>query len=403
MIKTVGYAATFFNRTLKPKRFERQEAGPDDVELDLTYCGVCHSDVHQVNNDWKNTVWPCVPGHEVVGRVAKVGSAVTRFAIGDIVTVGCMIDSCGTCYSCEHGDEQYCESESGFLGTYNGPMNPTFQNTYGGYANKMVVREKFLLKLPDGIPPEVAGPILCAGVTTYSPLKHWGVRPGMKVGIIGLGGLGHMAVQIAKAMGAEVSVISTTPEKKEDAFRLGALRFIVSSDKKDMKDAAESLDLILNTIPEPHEIEPYLDLVHRDGVMVIVGVLAKQPQWDPTKVLMHRKTVAGSLIGSLEETREVLDFCAEHRVLPQVELIGVDKINEAFRNIEKKKVRYRYVIDLATLPKRDVESLDSIKPVSHRLPAEPSAKTPSPPVHAGEERKEFLPTWGRSDESARLL
>ncbi len=393
MIQTIGYAATLLNRTLKPKTFQRADPGPGDVVLDLLFCGICHSDVHQVNNDWNNTVWPCVPGHEIVGRVSQVGGEVKGFKVGDVAAVGCMVDSCGKCFSCLNGDEQYCESETSMLGTYNGPLNPTLQNTYGGYSNRFVVKEHFLLHVPDSIPIETVGPLLCAGVTTYSPLKHWGVKEGMKVGIVGLGGLGHMAVQIAKAMRAEVTVISTSDDKKEDAIKFGASKFVLSTSSEQMKETAKSLDFVLDTIPEKHEFEPYLDLLHRDGAMVIVGVLAEQPKWNPQKLLMQRKTVAGSLIGSIAETREVLDFCAQHKIAPKVEVVTPHGINEAYKNVEKKKARYRYVIDLSHLAKEDARGLPEIDAVSHVLDRDRKVVMPQPEVHTGKERQDFKPGW----------
>lgn len=385
-MQAIGYGATTFSKTLGPKKFVRKDGGATDVELELLFCGVCHSDVHQVKNEWKNTVYPCVPGHEIVGRVKKIGAQVKNFKVGEVAVVGCMVDSCGTCHSCKQGEEQYCESDSGMLLSYNGTMNPTGQNTYGGYSNHFVVKESFLLKLPDSIPLEAAGPILCAGVTTYSPLKHWGVRAGMRVGIAGLGGLGHMAVQIAKAMGAEVTVISTTKDKEADAFSFGATHFILSTDKDQLEKGKSNLDLILNTIPEKHEFEPYLDLLHRDGVMVVVGVLEPLDGLDPQKIVMQRKTISGSLIGSIAETKEVLAFCSKHKILPRVEVIDVKDVNEAYEKIETKKARYRYVIDLATLKVEDIGSLKDIGEVSHLLPGqEPALMTGA--------RQEFQPNW----------
>lgn len=385
-MQAIGYGATTFSKTLKPKTFVRMDGGENDVELELLFCGVCHSDIHQVKNEWKNTVYPCVPGHEIVGRVKTVGSQVKNFKVGEVAVVGCMVDSCGACYSCKQGEEQYCESESGMLLSYNGTMNPTGQNTYGGYSNHFVVRESFLLKLPDNIPLEAAGPILCAGVTTYSPLKHWGVRPGMRVGIAGLGGLGHMAVQIAKAMGAEVTVISTTKDKEEDALAFGASNFILSTDADQMEEGKSSLDLILNTIPEKHGFEPYLDLLHRDGVMVVVGVLEPLDGLDPQKIVMQRKTISGSLIGSIAETQEVLAFCSKHEIYPRVEVINVKDINDAFEKVEKKTARYRYVIDLGTLKSEDIGSLKEIPEVGHRLESQ------EPVLNVGA-RQELHPSW----------
>ncbi|MBC7537485.1 MAG: NAD(P)-dependent alcohol dehydrogenase [Bacteriovorax sp.] len=398
MIKTIGFGATKFHKTLQPKIFQRQEPGNSDVEMELLYCGVCHSDVHQVNDDWKNTVWPCVPGHEIVGKVSRIGQNVTTFKVGDLAAVGCITDSCGTCYSCRHGDEQFCEAESGMLGTYNGPLIATGQNTYGGYSNHFVIKENYLIALPEGMPPEVAGPILCAGVTTYSPLKHWGVKPGMRVGIVGMGGLGHMAVKIAKAMGADVTVITTSSDKKEDAMKFGASKVVLSTSKKEMAEVEKSLDLILNTIPERHEIEPYLNLLHHDGAMVIVGVLMTQPEWNPQQIIMYRRTLAGSLIGGIAETKEVLDFCVQHQIFPEIEMIEAHEINDAFKNIESKKARYRYVIDLSTLGKEDVSKLEDIGVVGHILLKDKKAKTPQPEVQAEDNRLNFEPSWSQESE-----
>lgn len=393
MIKTIGYGATKFHKTIKPKVFARQSAGDHDVELDVLYCGICHSDIHQVNNDWNNTVYPCVPGHELVGKVARVGKSVTKFKVGDLAAVGCIVDSCGTCHSCKQGEEQFCEAETGMLATYNGPMNPTGQNTYGGYTNHFVIKEKYLLKVPASLSPEATGPLLCAGITTYSPLKRWGVKPGMKVGIAGMGGLGHVAVKIAKAMGAEVTVISTSKDKEEDALKFGASEFILVSDKEQLAEASRSLDFILNTIPYKHDVDPYLDLLHRDAVMVMVGILMPMPSWNPMKIIMQRQAIAGSLIGGIAETQEVLDFCAKHEIEPEIEMVTVQEINDAYSRVKNKKARYRYVIDLSSIPKEDEESADKIDNVTHILDLGKKVKMPSPEIHASDDRMEFEPAW----------
>lgn len=347
MLESYGYGATKLNKKLRPVKFEREDVGPEDVAIDIEFCGVCRSDLHQVKNDWKNTVYPCVPGHEIVGRVKKVGSDVTNFRSGELVGVGCMIDSCGECASCKEGLEQYCEN--GWLATYNGPLEPDGTNTFGGYSNNIVVKERFVLKIPKKLDPAHVGPILCAGVTTYSPLKNFGVREGHMVAVIGFGGLGHMATQFAHAMGANVTVISTTAKKEEDALRLGADAFVLSTDKKAMKELEEQFDFIVNTIPDKHEIDPYLDLVKRDGKMVMVGVLVPEPGWDQQKMIMKRRTLGGSLIGSIAETQEVLDFCAEHGITPEVEMVDIHDINNVFTRMEKKDIKYRCVIDMKTL------------------------------------------------------
>ena len=323
------------------------------------FCGVCHSDVHQVKNEWSNTVYPCMPGHEVVGRVTRVGSAVTRHAVGDIVGVGCMIDSCRSCPACQAGFQNYCEGPNSWLATYNGPMVPAKKapngenmyrrdNTLGGYSDTLVVQEDFVLKIPAALRPEVAAPILCAGVTTYSPLKHWGVKAGDKVGILGFGGLGHMAAKIARAMGAEVTVFTSTKDKLEEAARLGVTG-VLEDDKDALKERKASFDFILSTVPEKHDVNPFVELLKRDKTLVAVGALEPLAPVNNMETAMHRKSVAGSLIGSIAETQEVLDFCAEHGIGPDIEVIRIQDINDAYRKVEDGKVRFRYVIDMASL------------------------------------------------------
>jgi alcohol dehydrogenase (NADP+) len=367
MIDCVGFGADRWRKKLEAHSFQREEPRADDLVLDVLYCGVCHSDVHQVHNDWSNTVWPCVPGHEIVGQVLFAGKQVKKFKVGDFVAVGCMQDSCGDCASCKEGNEQYCESEVGFLGTYNGPIQPSGQNTYGGYSDKVVVNEKFALKIPSGLDLHAVAPILCAGVTTYSPLKHWKAGPGKKVAIAGFGGLGHMGTQIAAAMGAEVTVLTTSPEKKKDALRLGAKHVIVMNDKKALTKAEASFDLIINTIPYPHKIEPYTKLIARDGHLVIVGVLMPEPKWQPMNLIMQRRHIAGSLIGSVKETQEVLNFCARHKIQPEVEMTTIDKINDVYDEIVKKRAHYRYVVDMASIKAYEPGKLSSLDPVGNHL------------------------------------
>jgi uncharacterized zinc-type alcohol dehydrogenase-like protein len=350
MINAIGYAAKSSRDALKPYEFVRKDPAANEVQITISHCGICHSDVHQARNEWMNTVYPCMPGHEIVGTVAMIGSAVDKFKVGDLVGVGCIIDSCKECNSCLESLEQYCER--GALATYNGNMqNPSKENnTFGGYSNTIVVREDFVLKIPENLDVASAGPILCAGVTTYSPLKYWKVGPEHKVGIIGLGGLGHMAVKIAVAMGAEVTVITTSKSKREDALSLGAKHTILSDSSDEMKKAEKSLDFILSTIPESHDVNPYLTLLKRDGVLTIVGCLAPLSKpIDMSPMLMGRKTLSTSLIGGIAETQEVLDFCSAHNISPNTKLIAVDQINEAFDEIDAGKVDYRYVIDMATL------------------------------------------------------
>ena len=359
MIKALGYAAKHSFSNLKPLEFEREEAGDHDVEIDVLFCGVCHSDVHQVKNEWSNTVYPCMPGHEIIGRVTKAGAHVTRHKVGDMVGVGCMIDSCRTCEPCEAGDQNYCEGPNSWLATYNGPMQPAKKaldgqnhygrdNTFGGYSNVIVVKEDFVLKVPAALKPEVAAPILCAGVTTYSPMKHWGVKAGDKVGIIGFGGLGDMAVKLAKALGAEVTIFTSHKAKLEDAARLGATG-VVEGDKEAMAKLKSSFDFILSTIPEEHDLNPYVPLLKRDKTICVVGALEPMAPVNNMDVAGHRKSVAGSLIGNLAETQEVLDLCAEHDIGPDIQVIPIQQINDAYKHVEKADVRFRYVIDMASL------------------------------------------------------
>ncbi|MCK8491377.1 NAD(P)-dependent alcohol dehydrogenase [Spirosoma sp. RP8] len=338
--------------TLSRMDIERVAPQSDEVLIDVLYCGVCHSDLHQVRNDWSNTVYPCIPGHEVVGRVTEAGSGVTKFKVGDIVGVGCMIDSCGKCSSCTEGEEQYCEGPVSWTATYNGYMKPdgSGYNTFGGYSTDIVVKESFVLSIPDSLDVKAVAPIMCAGVTTYSPLRHWQVKEGSKVGVAGLGGLGHMAVKLAKAMGAEVTVLTTDKDKREAAEALGAHQVILSDDKEAMTANELSLDLILITIPDKFDVNPYVSLLKRDGSIVTVGLLG--PYKSPTnnmEIAMHRRSVSGSLIGSIKETQEVLDFCAEHSILPDVEMIPMQDINKAYERMMDEEVRFRYVIDMDSL------------------------------------------------------
>jgi uncharacterized zinc-type alcohol dehydrogenase-like protein len=350
-IQTKGYGASgsIFS-SLSLIEFERRPVASDEVQIQILYCGVCHSDLHQVKNDWKNTIYPCVPGHEIVGRVTVAGPSVTKFRTGDLVGVGCMIDSCGSCAPCREGDEQYCEGPHSWTATYNGPMVPDGSNTYGGYSEMITVKENFVLKIPDAMDIKSAAPILCAGVTTYSPLKHWNIKSGHKVGVVGLGGLGHMAVKLATAMGAEVSVITSHEEKRSDAIRMGAVNVIVSDNQEDMKRAELSFDFILNTIPDPYDINKYISMLKRNGTIVAVGVLAPYKKaTDNMEVAFHRRSVAGSLIGSIADTQEVLDFCAKHNIAPDIEMIKIQDINDAFKKMEKEAVRYRFVIDMESI------------------------------------------------------
>lgn len=359
MIHVRGYAARHSFSRLRPFDFERDDPGPRDVQLAVLYCGVCHSDIHQVKNEWSNTVYPCVPGHEVVGRVTHVGAEVSRHAVGDLVGVGCMIDSCRHCQPCRLGEQNYCEGPNSWLATYNGPMIPKAKapggenmygrdNTFGGYSDVLVVDQDFVLKIPAGLDPAAAAPILCAGVTTYSPLRHWGVKPGDAVGIVGFGGLGEMAVKLAKAMGAEVTVFTTTEDKLEAARRLGATG-VLEGDKKAHKALQSHFDFMLSTVPEKHDVNPFVPMLKRDSTLAIVGALEPLAPVHHQEVAFHRRRVAGSLIGSLRETEEVLAFCAEHAIAPEIEIISIHDINDAYRRVEKGEVRFRCVIDMASL------------------------------------------------------
>ena len=365
MIKAMGYAAKHSFSNLKPFPFERDEAGGHEVEIEGLFCGVCHSDVHQVKNEWSNTVYPCMPGHEVVGRVTRAGAHVTRHKVGDMVGIGCMIESCRHCDPCEAGDQNYCEGPNSWLATYNGPMVTAKQapdgtnqyardNTFGGYSNVIVANEDFVLKIPAGLKPEVAAPILCAGVTTYSPMKHFGVKAGDRVGIIGFGGLGDMAVKIAKALGAEVFVFTTHKEKLEEAAALG-VKGVLETDTAAIKALAFSFDFLLSTIPQGHDVNPFLPMLKRDRTLCIVGALEPMEAVNNMLVALHRKSVTGSLIGNLADTQEILDFCAEHGIGPDIEIIPIQEINEAYKHVERADVRFRYVIDMASLHQDMVE------------------------------------------------
>ncbi len=348
MLASHGYAAATAKSALAPYRFERREPGAHDVQIDILYCGVCHSDLHTARNEWGNTVYPSVPGHEIIGRVSKVGAQVQQFKPGQVVGVGCMVDSCQHCASCDEGLEQYCEN--GFTGTYNAPEKHTGGITYGGYADNIVVDEKFVLRISDKLDPAAAAPLLCAGITTYSPLRHWKVGKGHKVGIVGLGGLGHMGVKIAHAMGAHVVLFTTSPNKKDDALRLGADEVVISKDPAQMAQHENSFDFILNTVAAPHNLDVFLALLKREGTMTLVGA-PETPHPSPNvfSLIMKRRHLAGSLIGGIKETQEMLDFCAEHGIASDIEMIKIADINEAYERMLKSDVKYRFVIDMASL------------------------------------------------------
>ncbi|HRD68126.1 MAG TPA: NAD(P)-dependent alcohol dehydrogenase [Candidatus Competibacter sp.] len=350
MMKTIGYATHSPTDTLQPFTFERREPRPEDVAIDILYCGICHSDIHSARNEWGGTHYPYVPGHEIVGRVTAVGDKVSKFKPGDLVGVGCLVDSCRHCAACEEGLEQYCDN--GFTGTYNGEDKiggTPHPFTFGGYSDKITVDERFVLRIPETLDPAAAAPLLCAGITTYSPLRHWKIGAGHTVGIIGLGGLGHMGIKFAHALGAHVVMITTSPEKGYDAQKLGADEVLLSTDKEAMQAAQNRFDFLLNTIPVGHDVDPYMALLKRDGTMVIVGAVEALTQVNGIPFIFRRRSMAGSLIGGLPETQEMLDFCGEHHITCDIETIEIKDVNTAYDRTIKGDVKYRFVIDMASL------------------------------------------------------
>jgi uncharacterized zinc-type alcohol dehydrogenase-like protein len=347
MSEVKAYAALKESATLEPKIIVRRDLTEDDVAIDILFCGVCHSDIHQVQNDWGGSKYPVIPGHEIVGRVTKVGASVSSFKEGDLVGVGCMVDSCQTCDSCKKDLEQFCEK--GMTATYNSKDKHLGGQTYGGYSQKVVVNKEFVLSIPENLDPSAAAPLLCAGITTFSPLNHWGVKKGDKVGVIGLGGLGHMGIKFSHAMGAETIMITTSKSKKEDAKRLGADGVLISKDKDAMKEQAGSFDFLLNTIPVSHDTNPYLQLLKIDATMVMVGAIEPLEPIHGGNLIMGRKRIAGSLIGGIKETQEMLDFCGEHNITCDIEMIKMEEINNAFKRVKENDVKYRFVIDMETL------------------------------------------------------
>jgi len=348
MSETRGYAAQSEDSGLAPINFERRALRADDVAIEIDYCGVCHTDIHFVQNDWGMTAYPVVPGHEIVGRVTAVGSGVTGFQVGDKVGVGCMVDSCRHCDACEHGLEQYCQE--GPVLTYNGQDRHDGSVTLGGYSERVVVSDRFVVRVPDSLDMAAAAPLLCAGITTYSPLVHYGVKPGHKVGVVGMGGLGHMGIKFAKALGAEVTVFTRSENKVAEAKRQGADRVIISTDDDQMAAAAGSLDYILDTVPVQHDLNPYLQTLSFDGTHILVGLLEPiDPPVEGGQLVMQRRVLAGSLIGGMPETQEVLDFCARHGITCEVEMLDIANINDAYQRVKRGDVKYRFVIDMATL------------------------------------------------------
>ena len=348
MFQAKGYAAPDAHSPLAPFSFERRDPRPRDVQIEILHCGICHSDLHQARNDWSNSLYPMVPGHEIVGRVTAVGGEVKRFKVGDLAGVGCMIDSCRTCAACADGEEQYCEK--GATLTYNDRERGSQSLAFGGYSNMIVVDEHFTVKISPSLDLKATAPLLCAGITTYSPLRHWEIGKGHKVGVVGLGGLGHMGIKFAHALGANVVMITTSPGKAADAMRLGADDVLISTDKAAMSKHAGSFHFLLNTITNGHDLNPYARLLRRNGTMVLVGALmALEPPLQGRSVIGGRKRIAGSAIGGMRETQEMLDFCAEHGIVSDVETIPIQKVNEAYERLLKNDVKYRFVIDMASL------------------------------------------------------
>ena len=348
MYTTHGYAAKDASSELAPFDIQRRDLREHDVQIEVLFCGVCHSDLHQARNEWRNTTYPVVPGHEIVGRVTNVGPGVSRYKSGDLVGVGCLVDSCRTCASCAEGLEQYCEN--GFVGTYNGTDRVSGETTYGGYSTSVVVDEAFVLSVPENLDAAGAAPLLCAGITTYSPLRQWGAGPGKKVGIVGLGGLGHMGVKLARAMGAYVVLFTTSPSKVEDAKRLGAHEVVISKDAAQMQAHANSFDFILNTVAAQHDLNPFIALLKRDATMTLVGAPEHDhPSPQVFNLIFKRRRLAGSLIGGIAETQEMLDFCGQHGITSDIEIIPMQEINGAYERMLKSDVKYRFVIDLNSL------------------------------------------------------
>jgi len=347
MIASIGCATRGPKTPLTPFTFERRDPRERDVMIEILYCGVCHSDIHQVRDEWGGAIYPMVPGHEIVGRVTRVGSQVTKFKVGDLAGVGCLVDSCRRCHSCKDGLEQFCEN--GWVGTYNSVEKDGKTPTYGGYSNNIVVDESFTLRISPRMELSRVAPLLCAGITTYSPLRHWNVTEGQKVGIVGLGGLGHMGVKFVRSFGAHVVVFTTSPKKKDDAMRLGAHEVVVSRRDEEMKTHLDSFDFILDTVSAPHDLNAYLALLKRDGSMVLVGLPEEAPELQASNLVFKRRQIAGSLIGGLPETQEMLDYCAEHGIVADIELIPIQNINEAYERMLRSEVKYRFVINMASL------------------------------------------------------
>lgn len=343
-----AYGSLSATNALQELKIVRRDLNPEDVEIEILYCGVCHSDIHTARGDWSGTLYPCVPGHEIVGRVSAIGSSVRQYTLGDLVAVGCLVDSCSHCHSCENHLEQYCEN--GFTGTYNGNDKYLGGHTYGGYSEKIVVKESFVLRIPHGLDPAAAAPLLCAGITTWSPLRHWKVGAHSNVAVVGLGGLGHMAIKFAKAMGARVTLFSRSPSKAMDAKRLGADHLVLSTDDLEMASVKGKFDLIIDTVPYAHDLNSYIRTLAIDGTLVLVGYLGDlNPVLNSIPLILGRKSVAGSVIGGIKETQEMLDFCGKHGIVSDIELIKMQQINTAYERMIRSDVKYRFVIDMASM------------------------------------------------------
>ncbi len=346
MLPTKGYAALRAGVLLQPFSFERRAPGPYDVQVAIAYCGICHSDIHQARDEWGGSIFPMVPGHEIVGHIVQIGSDVTRFRVSDRVGVGCFVDSCRMCASCTQGLEQYCETGAVF--TYNG-LDKDGHPTYGGYSNHIVVDERYVLQVPDGLPLEGVAPLLCAGITTYSPLRQWGVNKGHRLAVVGLGGLGHMAVKIGRALGAEVTVFSRSESKRKDAERLGATDYAATSQEGTLARVARAFDFVIDTVSAPHDLNAYLDMLKTDGTYILVGVPPETMAVNAFSLILRRRRLVGSLIGGIRETQEMLDFCGEHQLTSDVEVIPITQVNEAYERVLQGDVRFRFVINMGTL------------------------------------------------------
>ena len=344
---TKAYSASIPNARVLPTEINRRPVGSNDVQIAIEHCGVCHTDIHFVNNDWGMTNYPVVPGHEIVGRVTEVGPAVSKFKVGDRAAIGCLVDSCGVCSNCENGLEQYCLN--GFTATYNSETKDPGGFTYGGYSQSIVAQESFVLKVPDSLEGPGIAPLLCAGITTYSPLRNWKVGPGSKVGVIGLGGLGHMGVKFSHAFGAHTTMITSSEQKGEDARLLGADEVLLSSSPEKLAKVNGSFDFLLNTIPVNHDLTPYLELLKTNGTMCVVGAVEPLSKVNAAQLIFGRRSLAGSLIGGIAETQEMLDFCGEKNILSEVEVIRMEEVNEAYARMQQNEVKYRFVIDVSSL------------------------------------------------------